>query len=154
MSDKKGQPNMAVELAKVQADVNAINQKAMEGIEGIKDSPPSAGHKKTPEDILRDMKAGVFTHTLGRPHTFKGKEYQEFSIDLGSMTGDDMIAIDREMAVLSEPAVNPALSREFQVRMLARATGLPVKLFTSLPIPEFNVITTRVQNFLLGAGFM
>lgn len=90
--------------------------------------------------------------TLIKPIVFQGEEVKEIEFDLDSLTGEDMIYVDR--VFLSSSDVNQGItiketSKEYQILVAARAARQPAELFYKLSPKDFTRITFRVQNFLL-----
>lgn len=91
--------------------------------------------------------------TLSKPFTFEGKEYKELTLDLNSITGNDI-----ETAEIQFIAQNPEvaaqtplkeLSKGFQAIIAAKAAKVPVELIKALPAADYSKVTMRVQVFLL-----
>lgn len=93
------------------------------------------------------------TIKFAKPIEFEGKTYNELTLDLDSITGNDL-----EMAEHQFIAQNPEiaaqtplkeLSKGFQAIVAAKAAKVPVELIKALPAREYSRITMKVQTFLL-----
>lgn len=93
----------------------------------------------------------TYTHKFAKPFECEGKKYEELTFDWGSLTGQDSLAIEREMAQLGLPLVTPEFSGEYLVRMAARACTMKIgsDVLCRLPLKDFNRIRSRARSFLL-----
>lgn len=87
---------------------------------------------------------------LQKPIEWGGKKYEDLDVDVGALTGADLIACSREAEVLCP---TPLRVRETSVDYLrsvaARAAHVPVDLLDVLSARDFTAITVEVQRFLL-----
>lgn len=96
---------------------------------------------------------GVYTHTLKKPFTYEGKTYEKMTFNFERLTGRDMVSIEAEMQAKNEFALAPEISRIFQAKMAAKATGIGDDVIKALPIKDFNKITNAARNFLIDTGY-
>jgi len=95
--------------------------------------------------------SGDFLVVFKAPVNFEGKEYD--SVDLSKLkvlSGRDMEAVDRQLTEAGIVSVIPENSISYAFRMAARASGLPVEFFLSLPPNECMKVKRAVAGFLNG----
>lgn len=100
-----------------------------------------------PGDTEEDLSTFVFK----RPYRFEGKEYG--SIDLSGLERlqtRDLIAAKRGMERSGSMSTTPEFTLEHTCILAARATGLPIEFFQSLPPSEGLGLKNRMINFLYG----
>jgi hypothetical protein len=107
--------------------------------------------------ILTDEKAGaaekrdgVYVHIFSPAFKFEERAYDEVVFDFASLTGRDMLAIEREMNARGEFALSGEISATIQARVAARAGKIPAEALEALPLREFTKITGAARSFLLG----
>ena len=98
-------------------------------------------------------KEGAYTHVLSKPFEHCGITHKKFVFDFEKLTGDDMVAIENEMAAVGEYALSPEISTSFLARMAARAAGVGSDVILKLPLKEFGKIKNESRNFLISTGF-
>ena len=96
---------------------------------------------------------GVYIHKFKKPFTHEGKKYETLNFYFENLTGHDMIRIESEMQANNEYALDPLLSRNFQGKMAARASGVGSDVLEAMPLQEFNKITNVARNFLINTGY-
>ncbi|TGV29902.1 phage tail assembly protein [Mesorhizobium sp. M00.F.Ca.ET.186.01.1.1] len=90
-------------------------------------------------------------YKLSRPFSFDGTEYTELKLDLDDLTGEDLIACERQLNATTDDVVFvKELSKPYLALVAARAAKVPVELIRKLPGKDFSKVTMQVQNFLLG----
>lgn len=91
--------------------------------------------------------------TLKSPLQFEGASYSELDVDFESLTGEDVIACERQLRS-EEPGFTymKESSKVYQAIIVARAAKVPVELVKKLSAPDFSRLTMHAQNFLLGLG--
>lgn len=85
-----------------------------------------------------------------KPCTIEGVEYKGLDCDFDKLTGDDIIACEREFAATGGLATVHELSKGFLAIVVARAAGVAPDIIRALPAKEFSKTTVAAQNFLLG----
>ena len=95
--------------------------------------------------------AGTYVHQLHRPFKWEGKEYNELAFNFESLTGRDLMAIEREINMTAQVVMSPAMSGEFLIRMAARACGLGIDAIQAMPIADAAAIRAKARTFLLRA---
>jgi hypothetical protein len=95
--------------------------------------------------------AGSYTHTFKSPFAYMGKEYAELRFDWDSLTGNDALNIEAEMAALGKPVVVPAFSGDYLIRMAAKACAVQIgaDAFGLMKLSDYNRIRTAARSFLL-----
>lgn len=93
----------------------------------------------------------LFTIKLKKPVIYNDNEYSVLSFDFDSLTGNDALNIEDELASTGKMAIVPAFSGEYLIRMAAKACTEPIgaDLFKMLSISDYNSIRSRARSFLL-----
>lgn len=95
---------------------------------------------------------GGYTHKFKKPFLWQGKEHATMHFDFEDLTGGDMIAIEKELAITEGVTViTPTMSGPFLVAMSAKAAGIGYDMMTAMPIFEANRIRAKARNFLLSS---
>lgn len=96
----------------------------------------------------------TYTHKFAKPFECEGKTYEELTFDWGSLTGEDSLAIENEMASLGKPLITPEFSGEFLIRMAARActTKIGSDVLSKMPLCDYNKVRNNARSFLLRSG--
>lgn len=99
-----------------------------------------------------DTPQGAYVHKFQKPHTYEDKTYTELVFDFEKLIGDDLVAIENEMAAVGEFALSPEISTSFLYRLAARAAGVGSDVISSLPIRDFDKIKNKSRDFLVSTG--
>lgn len=93
----------------------------------------------------------LYTHTFKNPVLYNGKSYETLSFDFDTLTGADGLNIENELQSIGKPALVPAFSGEYLVRMAAKACTEPIgaDIFNVMPIRDYNKIRSVARSFLL-----
>jgi Phage tail assembly chaperone proteins, E, or 41 or 14 len=91
---------------------------------------------------------------LSAPTKINGSEISEINLDLESLRGKDLMALERTFHALYRGEFVPAFSMESRYLMLVagQASGINPEDLGELKGPDFVALRTEVQNFLLSAG--
>lgn len=130
----------------------------MENLENVTEMTPGTvvdlNESKAEKNVTEsDTKELNYTHVLTKTFEYEDKKYTEFRFDFEKLTGDDMIAIENEMAAVGEYVVSPEISTSFLLKMAARAAGVGSDVIQKLPIRESGKIKNKSRDFLLLTGF-
>lgn len=91
---------------------------------------------------------------LSKPVEFDGETITELDVEFDSLTGDDILAAERQYntsaAKTKDFAPVKELSKSYLVYIVARASKQPAELFNKLSAKDFSKLTVEAQNFLLG----
>lgn len=87
-----------------------------------------------------------------RPLEWCGKTYKAAHLDFGALTGLDMEAIDEEMESQSNASAFPALNREYQKRLAAKAAKIPSDVIGHLSAADYHAMVSAAQRFLMASG--
>jgi hypothetical protein len=87
---------------------------------------------------------------LQKPLNKDGKTIKTISLNLDSLSGSDIISIERELRQRGDTSLNPLISSEGLAVVAARASGFVPEDIISLSAPDFIQVTGEVRNFLLG----
>lgn len=85
--------------------------------------------------------------TLSHPLTYKETTIHILDLDLGSLTGNDLIAVEDSLRASGQ--VN-LFSQSYFAAIAARSAHIPVELLKGLPVKDFMKVTSEVINFLGG----
>ena len=99
-----------------------------------------------------DTPQGAYVHKFQKPYTYEDKTYTELVFDFEILIGDDLVAIENEMAAVGEFALSPEISTSFLYRLAARAAGVGSDVISSLPIRDFGKIKNKSRDFLVSTG--
>ena len=102
---------------------------------------------------VTDSDTGKYTHEFKKPYTYEDKTYTKLEFDFEKLTGDDLVAIENEMAAVGEYALSPEISTSFLYRLAARAAGVGSDVISHLPIRDFGKIKNKSRDFLISTGF-
>lgn len=106
-------------------------------------------------------KEGVYSHKFKTPFKYTIKQgekmeervFETLNFNFERLTGRDMINIENEMQAMKEYALAPEISRSFQCKMAAKASGISSDVLENMPINEFNKITNAARDFLISTGY-
>lgn len=85
---------------------------------------------------------------LTKPLTVKGKEVKELDLNFDSLTGNDLVAAEREARAMGDNTPVIALSMQYQAAVAARLIGCPVDDVLALPAKDFKNIVGQASSFL------
>ena len=97
--------------------------------------------------------SGLYVHVLKKPVTeVRGDKtlvYKELRFDFASLTGKDMVAIDRELQSEGESVFMRAVHPVFLLKVCARAAGVSEDVIQSVTAKEYDKITGQARLFFL-----
>lgn len=102
---------------------------------------------------VTDSDTGKYVHEFTKPYTYEDKTYTKLEFDFEKLIGDDLVAIENEMAAVGEYALSPEISTSFLCRLAARAAGVGSDVISHLPIRDFGKIKNKSRDFLISTGF-
>lgn len=100
-----------------------------------------------------DTPEGAYVHEFKKPYTFEDKTYTRLVFDFEKLIGDDLVAIENEMAAVGEYALSPEISTSFLYRLAAKAAGVGSDVIAHMPIRDFGKIKNKSRDFLISTGF-
>jgi hypothetical protein len=103
--------------------------------------------KESKIQTAEESKAGVYTHTLKKPFTYAEKTHEKFTFDFDKLSGNDYLAVEKQLRDEGETSVNMASTR-FICEIASRASGIGSDVFIALPIVEFNNFINKIYLFL------
>ena len=125
-------------------------------MEDIKKTENGQAAEETKEAVKvvtdSDTPEGAYVHEFTKPYTFEDKTYTKLVFDFEKLIGDDLVAIENEMAAVGEFALSPEISTSFLYRLAARAAGVGSDVISSLPIRDFGKIKNKSRDFLVSTG--
>lgn len=113
-----------------------------------------AEETKTEVEVVTDSDTptGVYVHEFKKPYTYEDKTYTKLVFDFEKLIGDDLVAIENEMAAVGEFALSPEISTSFLYRLAARTAGVGSDVIAHLPIRDFGKIKNKSRDFLVSTG--
>lgn len=126
-------------------------------MEDIKKTANEQAAEETKEAVKvvtdSDTPEGAYVHEFTKPYTFEEKTYTKLVFDFEKLIGDDLVAIENEMAAVGEYALSPEISTSFLYRLAAKAAGVGSDVILHLPIREFGKVKNKAQSFLVSTGY-
>ena len=126
-------------------------------MEDIKKTANEQAAEETKEAVKvvtdSDTPEGVYVHEFTKPYTFEEKTYTKLVFDFEKLIGDDLVAIENEMAAVGEYALSPEISTSFLYRLAAKAAGVGSDVIAHMPIRDFGKIKNKSRDFLISTGF-
>lgn len=125
----------------------------MEDIKTMETVAEQVEEKKQTENVTdSDTETGAYTHKFQKPYTYEDKTYTKLVFDFEKLIGDDLVAIENEMAAVGEFALSPEISTSFLYRLAARAAGVGSDVIVNMPIRDFGKIKNKSRDFLISTG--
>ena len=126
-------------------------------MEDIKKTANEQAAEETKEEVKvvtdSDTPEGAYVHEFKKPYTFEDKTYTRLIFDFEKLIGDDLVAIENEMAAVGEYALSPEISTSFLYRLAAKAAGVGSDVIAHMPIRDFGKIKNKSRDFLISTGF-
>ncbi len=126
-------------------------------MEDIKKTANEQAAEETKEAVVivtdSDTPEGAYVHEFTKPYTFEDKTYTKLVFDFEKLIGDDLVAIENEMAAVGEYALSPEISTSFLYRLAAKAAGVGSDVIAHMPIRDFGKIKNKSRDFLISTGF-
>ena len=126
-------------------------------MEDIKKTVNEKAAEETKEAVAvvtdSDTPEGAYVHEFTKPYTFEDKTYTRLVFDFEKLIGDDLVAIENEMAAVGEYALSPEISTSFLYRLAAKAAGVGSDVIAHMPIRDFGKIKNKSRDFLISTGF-
>ena len=126
-------------------------------MEDIKKTVNKKAAEETKEAVAvvtdSDTPEGAYVHEFKKPYTFEEKTYTKLVFDFEKLIGDDLVAIENEMAAVGEYALSPEISTSFLYRLAAKAAGVGSDVIAHMPIRDFGKIKNKSRDFLISTGF-
>ncbi|RKJ67475.1 phage tail assembly protein [Roseburia sp. 1XD42-69] len=126
-------------------------------MEDIKKTANEQAAEETKEAVKvvtdSDTPEGAYVHEFTKPYIFEEKTYTRLVFDFEKLIGDDLVAIENEMAAVGEYALSPEISTSFLYRLAAKAAGVGSDVIAHMPIRDFGKIKNKSRDFLISTGF-
>lgn len=126
-------------------------------MEDIKKTANEQAAEETKEAVKvvtdSDTPEGAYVHEFTKPYTLEEKTYTRLVFDFEKLIGDDLVAIENEMAAVGEYALSPEISTSFLYRLAAKAAGVGSDVIAHMPIRDFGKIKNKSRDFLISTGF-
>ena len=105
---------------------------------------------QTQTENISDSNSDIFTYELKRPVTIGGTEYKKITLNLNSLTGDDIASSEIEMTSVGQIIGGPAeLNKTYLMHISARAAKIPYDVLKQFSIKDLSAINNITQNFLM-----
>ena len=126
----------------------------MEDIKKAENTQGKIEEVKTEVAVVTDSDTTqeAYVHKFQKPYTYEDKTYKELEFEFEKLKGNDLVAVENEMAAVGEFVISPEISTSFLYRLAARAAGVGSDVISSLPIRDFNKIKNKSRDFLISAG--
>ena len=126
-------------------------------MEDIKKTANEQAAEETKEAVKvvtdSDTPEGAYVHEFTKPYIFEEKTYTRLVFDFEKLIGNDLVAIENEMAAVGEYALSPEISTSFLYRLAAKAAGVGSDVIAHMPIRDFGKIKNKSRDFLISTGF-
>ena len=86
-----------------------------------------------------------YTHTFKKPREIEGKKYTKLTFYFDNLTGEDIEAVEQELADQNKSA--------FQCILAAKAAGVASDEIRRLPVGDYMKIKNKARDFLIAAGY-
>ena len=83
--------------------------------------------------------------TLSHPVLYKDTQLDSLTLDLDSLTGNDLISIEDTLRASGSTSL---FSQAYFAAIAARSAHIPVEVLKGLPVKDFMKVTSEVINFL------
>ena len=94
-----------------------------------------------------------YTHTFKKPREIEGKKYTKLTFYFDNLTGEDIEAVEQELADQNKYALSPEISSAFQCILAAKAAGVASDEIRRLPVGDYMKIKNKARDFLIAAGY-
>ncbi|MBR5091059.1 MAG: hypothetical protein IK093_16665 [Ruminiclostridium sp.] len=87
-----------------------------------------------------------------KPILYNNENIETLEFDFDILTGNDGLKIENELQSIGRPAIVPAFSGEYLIRMACRACTnkrIGVDIFTNMRLSDYNRIRSAARSFLL-----
>lgn len=123
--------------------------------------------KSAEEAVKEEQKAieqgdvGSYTHIFKKPFTHEGTTYDKLTFDFESLSGNDSLAVGRELLSIGITLVSKEFNDDYLVGMAARACTyrdddgnrkVSRHTIAAMPWADFNKVCKETRSFLLRAG--
>ena len=117
-------------------DIDAIDEKELE----------------LAKEDAKDAK-GLFTHFFMKPVSYNGSEYTKLTFDFESLSGNDTLLIERDLARQGRAVIVPEFNGDYLAAMASKACQeeIGVDAFGMMALRDFNAIRGAARRFLLNA---
>ena len=87
-------------------------------------------------------------HKFSKPYAFEGDTFDMIDLNLEKLTGDDMLAAERDFTATGGFGAMMETSKGYLAILAAKAAGVVPEFINGLPAKEFSKVTLAVQTFL------
>ena len=84
-----------------------------------------------------------YTHTFKKPREIEGKKYTKLTFYFDNLTGEDIEAVEQELADQNKYALSPEIS----------SAGVASDEIRRLPVGDYMKIKNKARDFLIAAGY-
>ena len=93
-----------------------------------------------------------YTHTFKKPREIEGKKYTKLTFYFDDLTGEDIEAVEQELADQNKYALSPEISSALTI-LAAKAAGVASDEIRRLPVGDYMKIKNKARDFLIAAGY-
>ncbi|GMQ64340.1 phage tail assembly protein [Vallitalea maricola] len=86
---------------------------------------------------------------LKKPIKFEDIDYKELKVDFDKLTGQDIIAAEKEAQSLNNALMMMETSKIYQAIIFAKASGISVDAVMKFYAKDFTRATVKAQTFLM-----
>ena len=96
----------------------------------------------------------AFVMPLAKPLVYNEKTYTELTFNFEDLSGNDSLAIERELQTLGHTVIVANFDSEYLIRVCAKACTAPIGVdaLGKLSIRDFNRLRNTVRGFLSRKG--
>ena len=91
-----------------------------------------------------------YTHTFKAPREIEGKKYTALTFYFDNLTGEDIEAVEQELADMNKYVLSPEISSAFQCILAAKAAGVASDEIRRLPVPDYM----KIKGFFNCCGLL
>ncbi|MGN0787127.1 MAG: hypothetical protein ACI4OB_07020 [Christensenellales bacterium] len=94
-----------------------------------------------------------YTHIFKNPINYNNTEITSLTFDFDKLTGNDDLAIEKELNGMGIMYVSPEFNSEYLIRLCAKACTTPITydFFSYCKMPDYKAIKAKARSFLLRA---
>lgn len=95
-----------------------------------------------------------YTHTFKKPREIEGKKYTKLTFYFDNLTGEDIEAVEQELADQNKYALSPEISSAFQCILAAKAARVASDEIRRLPVGDYMKIKNKARDFFNCCGLL
>lgn len=99
-------------------------------------------------EVEAEVLSGAYVHKLKKPFPYEDHNFEKFTFNWDTLSGADMVDVEREMSDDGEFAISPEYSTSYLLRLAAKAANVSYEVIKRLPIDEAGIIRNKTRDFL------